>query len=89
KKKNFQILYAQDIQMKLKTINTSCVAWQTKWQIREVLIKSLDKWAKKEDKKNKTYLTLEQKHDFLERHMTIYLNLNTNWKIGIITQDVE
>ncbi|CAG8848866.1 7473_t:CDS:2, partial [Gigaspora margarita] len=45
--------------------------------------------GKKEDKKNKTHLTLEQKHDFLKRYMTTYLDLNTKQKIEIITQDVE
>ncbi|CAG8786703.1 25145_t:CDS:2, partial [Gigaspora margarita] len=57
--------------------------------IKEVLLKSLDKWAKKEDKKNKIQLTKEQKQDFLERYMLTYLDPNTNQKIEIITQNIE
>ncbi|CAG8730916.1 8474_t:CDS:2 [Gigaspora margarita] len=41
-------------------INNEAVA------LTEVLLKSLDKWAKKEDKKNKIQLTKEQKQDFLK-----------------------
>ncbi|CAG8841757.1 14753_t:CDS:1, partial [Gigaspora margarita] len=57
--------------------------------IKEVLLKSLNEWAKKKDKKNKIQLTKKQKQDFLERYMSTYLDPNTNQKIGIITQDVE